>query len=81
MMAVSFLPENYHSFFGDWKCQGSGNIVEGHWHYEKCNYGHSSKHEPTWHWGWRHYILILFGFAFSVINIVRLVCKWDKLPE
>lgn len=81
IMAASFIPENYHTLFGDWLCQGSGEyIVIGEWgggHYAKCNQGMSnafsnSFHTPTWHWGFRHYIWVALGLTFLIINIYEL---------
>ena len=86
MMAVSFLPEHLHEFFGDWECTGlvseyhTGRgwvIVKGDCLY----YPEHLTHGPKWHWGYRHWILMLFGVAFTIINIIRIATQWEHRKE
>ena len=44
----------------------------GDWH---CD-GHNL-HEPTWHWGFRHYMWMLMGLALFIYNAVLIVIKLD----
>jgi hypothetical protein len=81
MMAVSFLPEHFHAFFGDWKCDGNlGHIDDKSLVFEKgtCYYRGIFQHEPTWHWGFRHWIFFAFGLLFTIISIVRIVDSWER---
>jgi hypothetical protein len=78
LMAVSFIPENFHEFFGDWKCQGSGNWIENGNGFQRCNYGGCGKHDSLWHYGFRHWILILFGFISCIVNVFRVVDLFGK---
>ena len=72
IMAASFIPDHYHSFFGDWLCQGSGELIADTNHYQRCNYADCYYHNPTWHWGFRHYVWMILGLTFLIINIVEL---------
>jgi hypothetical protein len=79
IMGASFITENYHSFFGDWKCEGSGEYIVSnsttHYgsHFQKCDYGELPYHNPTWHWGFRHWVFFAFGMAFTIWSIVEIV--------
>jgi hypothetical protein len=79
IMAVSFLPETYPDFFGDWKCQGSElvksdirNKVVG------CQYPDGFPHGAKWHWGFRHWMLLFFGVIFFFMSIARIVDGWER---
>jgi len=83
IMAVSFIPEHFHEFFGDWKCDG----MQGHWEYKNghdiwtvdrgnCGYGH--EHAAGWHWGFRHIVLNVFGVIFALVNIIRIASEWER---
>ena len=77
MMAASFIPEHLRDYMGDWQCDGSGKSI-GYEGYEKCNYAASAYHDPTWHWGWRHWLFQLFGLVFCIINVIRIVLNWEE---
>jgi len=82
IMGASFITENYHSFFGDWKCEGSGEWItnpSGYGsHYQKCEYMQLAYHNPEWHWGFRHWVFFAFGMAFTIWSIVEIVESKDK---
>jgi hypothetical protein len=60
MMFGSFIPEYFASFFGDYHCNG-------------CHYmGDAVIHEPTLHWGWRHWIWLFMSIALFGFQIFRL---------
>ena len=80
IMAFSFIPENARSFFGDWLCGGSGELIKDTYHYNGCNYGGAGYHDPSWHWGFRHYIWMLTGLTLTAIRIVGLFKKYDIKP-
>ena len=73
IMAASFIPEYNHELFGDWKCEGSGKVIKeisyGGVIYEKCNYAEFTYHNSMWHWGFRHYIWVIMGLTFTIINV------------
>lgn len=67
-MALSFIPETFPEFFGDWKCAGGfydrnlGRIVG-------CDV--LSSHNSKWHWGYRHFLwcimcIVLFFTHISI---------------
>jgi len=74
----SFLPENYHTFFGDWMCQGSGTAIPNQMYYSGCNYLNSGYHNSEWHWGFRHYIWILMGLTMTIVNISKIIYDETK---
>lgn len=61
----SFIPETFHEFFGDWHCQGRENRVG-------CLY-ELATHEPTWHYGFRHWVWCAMGAILFFINIFYLI--------
>ncbi len=63
---LSFIPDNFHSFFNDVYCPGniSPNI---------CNDGTNYPHGATWHWGYRHWLWFMMGMALAITQIVGIV--------
>jgi hypothetical protein len=35
-------------------------------------------HNPTWHWGIRHWLWLLAGLTFSVWTIVEVIIEENK---
>ena len=72
VMFASFIPDNFHSFFGDWECQGGGSYFSttigdyGNKYYG-CQYG-MGNHGPSWHYGFRHWIWIAMGIVLFIVN-------------
>ena len=79
LMLVSFIPEHARDFFGDWKCQGSGTLIEGKYmiHYTGCNYSSAGFHDAAWHWGFRHWVWMVMGAALTITRVIGLVKKYD----
>ena len=77
IMIFSFVPENAREFFGDWQCQGSGEAIKDTYHYTGCNYGGGGYHDPEWHWGFRHYVWMLTGFAITIVRVIGLISKYE----
>lgn len=70
----TFIPDYLHSFFGDWLCKGSGNILLGMpYEYQYCNYGDWRFHNPMWHWGWRHWLWCFMCITLFIVNTIRIV--------
>jgi hypothetical protein len=78
IFAASYIPDAYPSYFGDWLCSGSGELVEGEYHYERCNYAGNNYHNPSWHWGFRHWAWLFLGITMLVINIVQLIIEEEN---
>jgi hypothetical protein len=83
IFAVSFLPQQFPYVF-DWKCNGSGEKVYGDAkdlssddYFTGCNYT-SNFHHSTWHWGFRHYILLAMGLTFTAINVIKIIQDESK---
>lgn len=80
----TFIPESFPEFFGDWMCEGSkyGKIIkatEATWeHYEKvgCDYV-SSIHNPTLHWGYRHYLYLVMCLVLFIIQVNDIIKSND----
>jgi hypothetical protein len=77
---ASYVPENYPTAFGDWKCKGSGEIIENNpsalIHYKGCDY--TAYHNPTWHWGFRHYLWITLGLTLTAVSVYQIVESENK---
>ena len=71
-MVASYIPELFPNFFGDWLCEGTGNYLSNLNHFEKCNYAGSSYnfHNPTWHWGYRHFLFFIMGAVLFIIQAI-----------
>lgn len=69
-MAMSFIADNMHSFFNDWYCKGA---IHGN----GCMYGEYN-HDPTWHWGWRHYLWMLMSVCLFIVQAVRIIQIIEK---
>ena len=70
VILMSFIPENFRDFFGDWYCENSDNL---------CKYDASAHHAATWHWGFRHYIWCLMGLTLFIYNVVLMIPKDKRL--
>lgn len=70
---VSKIPDLYPNFFGDWKCEGRWiNEKRGFYGvHEGCDM--FNEHNPTWHWGYQHYLFFLMGLSLTIIQIVDIV--------
>ena len=74
---MSFIPDNYPQYFGDWQCNGNwyeNGSIKGN-----CNY--LNFHYPTIHWGWRHWIWAFCGislFIYNGVKIIKLINKENK---
>lgn len=79
---ISKIPDIYPDFFGDWLCKGrwfnEKNGLYGNW--EGCDV--FSAHNPTFHWGYQHYLFFLMGLCLGVLQIIDIVniyiTKTDK---
>ena len=71
-MLSTLIPENFPALFGDWVCQGSGEKIDVGYaiHYTKCDY--NGFHNPTTHFGFRHWIYIAMCVVLFVIQILDI---------
>jgi len=67
-MIFSFIPEIsfMRDFFGDVYCSIEHTSFEDQ---------HS---EPTWHWGWRHWLFLFMGVALFITQAIKLGFFIDK---
>ncbi len=80
-ICFSAVPE-YFNLFGDWICTGSGNYIDEGGsmgdHYERCNFGRADYHDPTTHWGYRHWLLCFMGILLFIVQSVSLIIYVSK---
>lgn len=76
-MLVSFIPELVPDFFGDWMCKGRECIApvkDGFiGSYLGCDYAALPEHNPTNHWGYRHWLFFAMGVSLFIIQIVDII--------
>ena len=72
---LSYIPVLMPKFFGDWFCKGSGNWIDNH--YQKCTQT-GQFHNPTWHWGYQHWLFFFMGLCLMVIQIVDIINLINK---
>lgn len=69
---VSFIPDAFPQFFGDWMCSGN-NYTE-----RLCQY-RVDNHDPhTWHWGFRHWLFMLMGLVLFILNAFRAFTLFEN---
>lgn len=70
------------TFLGDWKCDGSGKryLDDVYVMYERCNYSICSLHDPSWHWGYRHWIYFVMCITLFIIQLVDIINFSSKKP-
>lgn len=66
---LTFIPEMFREFFGDWYCTGyhldkSVNSII------KCDYSGSFHDVPTYHWGWRHWLWCFMSITLFITQII-----------
>jgi hypothetical protein len=71
-IAMSYIGESLHGFFGDWVCKGYFNSGS-----RGCYYS-GNYHDPTWHWGYRHWLYWFMGFVLFVVQAVFIFTKDEK---
>jgi len=81
VILMSFVPDYFYNFFGDWKCEGSRYVSEAGniWGNRiGCTYGDSGNHNPKWHWGYRHWIWFFMGITLFIVQFIRIVNLIDN---
>lgn len=66
---ISFIPEYFPDFFGDWMCKAS--------EYNK-HIDFNPHSIPELHWGYRHYLFFTMGLVLFIIQAVTIVNQADK---
>lgn len=72
---ASLIPDYFHDFFGDWKCEGRvfHEQTRDNWsYYSGCNYT-AMQHIAQWHWGYRHWMFFAMGIILFIVQVVSLV--------
>lgn len=66
-MAMSYVADSMHVFFGDWYCDGNPNAL----HPYRCS-SNEYLHAAGYHWGWRHYLWMAMCLCLFVIQAFRI---------
>lgn len=80
---ATFIPELFPSFFGDWVCEGGSRVVdysEGVTTVKGCDYGPNGSHEPTNHWGYRHWLYFFMGLCLFIYNAFLIIEDNQETP-
>lgn len=78
IMGMSFIPESNHELFGDWLCKGGvSDLIEGNHIVKGCTY-HFNTHNPTWHWGFRHWTWVFMGLTFCIWTVAETINENNK---
>lgn len=76
-MLMSFIPDYFHSFFGDWKCEGCDWVYDPSrpmgGYYTGCDYGMQNKHIAQYHWGYRHWLFFAMGLVLFIIQVYDML--------
>lgn len=75
---ISKIPELFPDFFGDWHCEGRKQIWTEEIHYQYVGCDMFQAHNPTWHWGYQHYLFFLMGLSLAIIQIVDIIKIAEK---
>lgn len=76
----SFISENFHDQLGDWYCEGKSVIFDSNTSYpiySGCDFG-EGRHNPEWHYGYRHWMFILMGFILMIFQSVQTINILNK---
>ena len=74
----TFIGDNLPLFFGDWKCEGSGQKLIDSYLYQKCNYAGCDFHESSWHWGYRHWLYFMMCIILFLIQINNIFFNTEQ---
>jgi hypothetical protein len=77
-MVFSLIADSLPDFFGDWKCQGSLEIIPETYIYKGCNYGAEGFHDPSLHWGYRHWVFFMMGLCLSIVQVFDIINLTNK---
>lgn len=71
-MLMSFIPDLFPDFFGDWTCIGTTGFNRETVAYTGCVHGGYS-HSPEVHWGYRHFLYFFMGLSLAMVQVVDIV--------
>jgi hypothetical protein len=75
VIVASFIGDLFHDLLGDTLCIGrfynATHLGSG------CNY-YLAEHAPTWHYGFKHWILVLMSVTLFIYNIVTMINKAEN---
>lgn len=74
-IATSFATDLLHNYLGDWFCEGATRVYKSKedWYGSIKGCDVNGEHNPTWHWGYRHWLVFLMGCSLAIVQIVDIV--------
>jgi hypothetical protein len=78
MGLMSFIPENNPALFGDYVCKGSEYEKLGKTYVTRGCSVNAGAHEPSMHWGFRHWVWFAAGLTFAIWTIVEVIDNAQK---
>ncbi len=75
---LSFIPETFNNFFGDWRCQGTGIFDKNMGRYVGCTYGPGHAHDSELHWGYRHWLFATMSATLGIIQFYGIIDSVDE---
>jgi hypothetical protein len=78
MGMMSFIPEKNPELFGDFTCKGSKYQKLGDTYITNGCSVIPGAHEPSKHWGFRHWVWFAAGLTFAVWTIVEVIDNAQK---
>lgn len=76
-ITMSFIADEFHSFFGDITCNGTVLNIETNKYEYLFHYGAIHKDTQT-HWGWRHWLFFMMGLSIATLQIIDIVNCYNK---
>lgn len=79
LILASLVADQFHSFLGDTYCQGRhyNALLGPYGSYTGCDYV-GYEHSATWHYGYKHWVLIFMSLTLFVYNVVSMVNSKEK---
>ena len=77
---MSFIADEFHSFFGDTLCNGTSLNIETNKYEYFVHYG--SRHTDTQiHWGYRHFLFFMMGLSVTTLQIIDIINCYNKKEQ
>ncbi len=79
IFALSFIPENFSEFFGDYHCNGYRHDTKTGLYSGNCPISaRVGVHNPSIHWGFRHWLWMFSGLVLFIWNAVEILESYRK---
>ncbi len=72
MFFATLVPEYLRELFGDWLCNGRTKPYDSY-DVRECLASNLDRHNPTWHWGVRHFVWAWMCVCLGIIQLYRII--------